>query len=240
MLLLAACSSSSGGSSTLPPSSSASVRVRFAEGAPELEAIINGVPTGIGTAYLQVDGETLNSSFNYGTMTQFLILAPGKHSLEALDDLGYRVGPIRTTALSAGKQYTVVLVGSYPTYRVLTFEEPADSSGAQLSLYEASPTVPSADFGSFRASSHSGFKKLGSATLGSIVTLSLGTHVSDFGGYVDRGVKPLSGGTVTPAQINAFDADNALPFHSAARLSLFLFDTKQGSSSGPVFGSLDR
>lgn len=233
------CGSSSS-SSAIPPSSS-NARVRFAEGAPELEALIDGVPQNIGNAYLQVDGQTVSSQFNYGTMTNFLFLSPGAHSLVALDELGYRVGPLKSASLSAGKEYTLILVGTYPNYRVLTFEEPASSKGqVQLSLYEASLSVPNADFGSFTASSHSGFKRLGSAKLGSVATLSLGASVSNFGGYVGKGDKPFTGGDLKLAQVDGFDKHNVLPFHNASRFSLFLFDVKEGSSQGPVFGSLDR
>ena len=115
----------------------------FRRGSSELEALINGYPQSIGNAYLQVDGQTVSSEFNYGTLTNFLSLSPGAHSLEALDILGYRVGPIKSASLSAGKDYTLILVGTYPNYRVLAFEEPASSKGkVQLSLYEASPAVP--------------------------------------------------------------------------------------------------
>jgi hypothetical protein len=166
-------------------------------------------------------------------------LTAGTLSLVARDGSGYTVGPFESTALAAGKQYTLILVGTYPKYRVLAFEEPA-SSKAQLSLYEASPSVPSANFGSFDASSHSGYKALGSAKLGNVVTVSLGTSVSNFGGYAGRGDKPFTGGALTLASVNTFDKHDELPFHNASRFSLFLFDAKSGSASGPVFGSLDR
>jgi hypothetical protein len=68
--------------------------------------------------------------------------------------------------------------------------------------------------------------------------VALGKSVSNFGGYVGPAGAPL--GALTPAQIDSFDSRNVLPFHQAARLSLFLFDPKAGSRSGPVFGSLDR
>jgi hypothetical protein len=237
VLAMTGCGSSSS-SSALPPASAGSVRVRFAEGAPELEAIINGVPQDIGAAYLQVDGATVSSQFNYGMMTPFVTMSAGTHSLRALNILGYQVGPIKTSALATGKRYTLILIGSYPTYRVLSFEEPANASTAQLSLYEASPAQPKADFGSFTASSSSNFKQLGSAMLGNVVTVSLGKSVSNIGGYAGKGSKTF--GTVTPAQVNAYDKHDALPFHNATRLSLFLFDVKLGSALGPVIGSLDR
>jgi hypothetical protein len=249
---IAGCGGSSSSSSTMPPGSSGTVRARFVDGAPELEALINGVPQNIGAAYLQVDGQTVDSQFTYGSMTQFLILSPGAHSLEALDISGYRVGPVKSAALASGNNYTLVLVGSYPKYSVLVFQEPSSSkAGAQLSLYEASPQVPRADFGSFTASSKSNFKQLGSAQLGSVVTVSLAASVSNFGGYAGTGTKPFTCGSppelcgaVEPVQVDAFDQHNVLPFHNASRLSLFLFD-KTGTSSGsegggPVFGSLDR
>jgi hypothetical protein len=249
ILAMTGCGGSS--SSSMPSGSSSAVQVRFAQGAPELEALINGVPQDIGAAYLQVDGQTVTNTFTYGSLTQFLPFPPGDESLVALDDVGYRVGPFKSPALAGGKRYTLILVGSYPNYRVLAFEEPASLNGnAQLSLYEASPSVPKADFGSFIASSRSGLKHLGSATLGSVATVSLGASVSNVGGYVGHGTKPFTCGQVvpcgevTPASVNSFDKKNALPFHNATRLSLFLFDAKCRSSSGydcgPVFGSLDR
>jgi hypothetical protein len=238
LLIMCGCGGSSS-SSTLP-SSPGTARVRFAEGAPDLEALIGGVPTSIGLAYLQVDGQTVASSFNYGAMTQFSFLSPGTHSMTALDDLGYRVGPFKTAALSAGKNYSLVLVGTYPKYRVITFEEPPNSNEAQISLYEASPAVPQADFGRFDASSSSGYTKLGSATLGNVVTVSIGKTASNVGGYAGKGTMPFPNGAVTPVQIDGFDTQNVLPFQNAARLSLFLFDQKSGSAVGPVVGSLDR
>lgn len=248
-ILMAICGCGGGGSSNgMPPASAGTARVRFAEGAPALVATINGVPQCIGVAYLQVDGQTVSSSFNYETLTSFRLLSPGAHTVTVLDDLGYRVGPIKTAALSAGKTYTLVLAGKgatactvvhLPAYSVLTFEEPSDSGDAQVSLYEASPQVPKADFGSFDASSNSKYTKLGSATLGNVTTVALGKSVTNFGGYVGNGVQPFSGGTVTPVQVDGFDTQNALPFHRASRLSLFLFD-RSGSALAPVIGSLDR
>ncbi|HEY6485006.1 MAG TPA: DUF4397 domain-containing protein [Candidatus Cybelea sp.] len=249
---LAACGGNPSSSSTgMPPATSSSVRVRFAQGAPQLEAIINGVPQSIGSAYLRVNGQTVSSQFSYGTITQFLNMAPGTKSMSALSIVGYRVGPFKSSPLAGGKDYTLVLVGSYPHYRVLTFEEPAGSKGgAQLSLYEASPAVPKADFGSFNASSQKNFKRLGSAMLGNVATVSLGGHVTNFGGYAGNGTTPfvcgnhVKCGDVTPASVNAFNKRNELPFHNASRLSLFLFDVdanpSASTSTGPVFGSLDR
>ena len=243
VLVLAACGGgSSSSSSGMPPTASSVVRVRFAEAAPALETLINGVPQPIGSAYLRVNGQTVSSQFNYGSITSFLNMTPGTKSMSALNTLGYRVGPFTSSPLTGGKDYTLVLVGSYPHYRVLTFEEPAGSkTGTQLSLYEASPAVPNADFGSFTASSQTNFKRLGSATLGSVATVSLGGNVTNFGGYAGKGTKAFSGGVVTPANIDSFDKHNALPFHNASRLSLFLFDSNpNGSTTGPLFGSLDR
>jgi len=232
------------------PSQSSSVSARFAEGAPSLETLINGVPGTIGTdTYMQIDGRTVASLFNYGTFTSFVSLAPGAHSLTVLDTVGYRVGPVAIPSLSGGARYTLILVGSYPSYKVLAFPEPPAGGNAQLSLYEASPTVPQSDFGSFRGvgsspSSGSDFKRLGSAKLGQVVTVSLGAKVSDIGGYV--GTPPCATGStpvncLKPAQINSFDTKNALPFRNSSRLSLFLFDTKGGSyPPGPLFGSLDQ
>jgi hypothetical protein len=240
-ILVWMCGCSGSSSSSMPPASAGTARVRFADGAPVLETIINGVPTSIGLAYLQVDGQTVASSFNYATATQFTFLSPGTHSLTALDDLGYKVGPLKTAPLAAGKNYSLVVVGSYPKYYVITFEEPPDSNEAQLSLYEASPKAPKADFGSFNATSSSNFTELGSATLGNVVTVTLGKSVTNFGGYAGEGAVPFSGGTVTPVSVDGFDTENALPFQRASRLSLFLFDQKAGSCPcGPVVGSLDR
>lgn len=227
----------------MPSTQAASVRVRFADGAPFLETLIAGTPENIcsgasAPCYLQVDGSTVASSFSYGTITSFLNLTAGTHSLVARDDLGYAVGPMKTAALAAGKRYTLIVVGTYPNYSVLTFEEPASSGDAQLSLYEASPAMPQAEFGSFSASGHSGFKQLGSAKLGSVATVDLGKSVSNFGGYVGKPSATI--GTATPQQLNAFDRHNVLPFHVAARLSLFLFDAKPSTAVGPVFGSLDK
>jgi hypothetical protein len=220
------------------PSVSSNVLVRFADGAPSLKTLINGYPTDIGAAYLQANGKTVASSFVYGTLTTFVMLPAGTLSLKALDTTGYFVGPLKSTALTAGNSYTLAVVGAYPNYSVLAFAEPKTSSGARMSFYEASPTVPSADFGSFSASTHTNFKKLGSAQLGNVATVPLGNAVSNFGGYAGNASAPL--GALTPRQINPFDKRNVLPYHRAARLSLFLFDPKAGSTSGPVFGSLDR
>ena len=174
-------------------------------------------------------------------MSSFVPEAPGVQSLVARDTLGYKVGPLKSASLSPGGRYTLVVVGTYPNYNVLTFTEPKNASGAQLSLYEASPAMPSADFGSFGASSGANFKKLGSARLGTVVDrlawrqrnelrrLRRHRHDADYGG-----------GTLAPVQVNAFDTANALPFNAAARLSLFLLDVKPGTAVGPVFGSLDR
>jgi hypothetical protein len=220
----------------------APARVRIADGAPVLETLINGVPQDIGAAYLQVDGATVVSSFAYGTITSFFDVAAGAHSLVARDTLGYAVGPLKTSSLSPGGRYTLVVVGSYPNYQVLTFNEPKSTGKAQLSLYEASPAVPQAAFGRFRASSRSGFQQLGSAHFGSLATVSMGKSVTNLGGYVGSPphCNPPSQppNCITPVQLDSFDSRNALPFHNIGRLSLFLFDVKTGSA-GPVFGSLD-
>lgn len=234
---LSACGGSNAAPAGALSAQQAGARVRFADGAPALETLINGVPQDIGTAYLQMDGATVASQFSYGTLTPFLGVGAGAHSLVARDQLGYAVGPLKTPSLTAGSRYTLIVVGAYPNYSVLAFEEPQSTSGAQLSLYEASPSVATADFGSFTPSSHSNFKKLGSAHLGNVVTVGVGAHVADFGGFAGPPSAPI--GTLTPAQINPFDSHNALPFHRIGRLSLFLFDRKNGSIA-PVFGSLDR
>jgi hypothetical protein len=246
LLTMTACGGSTAGSSSTPPVTNGMAAVRFIDGTPQLEALINGVAQNICASaslpcYLQVGGQTVSTLFSYGSMTQFLNVSAGTLSIVAHNAQGYQVGPLKSAPLSGGKRYTLIVVGSYPNYQVLTFDEPASSKGnAQLSLYEASPAAPAADFGSFSASSHSGFKQLGSAKLGEVVTVSLGAKVSNFGGYAGHGKKPFVRGDVTLAAVNAFDRDSALPFHNATRFSLMLFDAKSGSSSGPVFGSLDR
>lgn len=228
----------------MPSVSNATIQVRFAEGAPQLDALIGSTPQSICSSqtapcYLQVNGKTVVSSFIYGQITNFITLPAGALSLVALDDLGYRVGPVSTPALSAGKAYTIALVGVYPHYRALIFDEPASASAARISLYEASPSVPSADFGTFLADKNAGYKRLGSAKLGEIATVALGTKATNIGGYVGKGTTPFGGGTLTIKQVNSFDKRNVLPFHNASRFSLFFFDLKSGSA-GPVFGALDR
>jgi hypothetical protein len=217
-------------------------QVRFVDGAPSLETLINGYPTQIcspsAPCYLQVGGSAVTYDFAYGSASAFVPEPAGVQSLVARDTLGYRVGPLKSASLSPGGRYTLVVVGTYPNYNVLTFAEPKNASGAQLSLYEASPAMPSADFGSFDATTGSGFKKLGSAQLGTVATVSLGGSVTNLGAYVGTGTTPITHGTLTPVQVNAFDTTNALPFNAATRFSLFFFDV--GQASGPVFGSLDK
>jgi hypothetical protein len=235
-LALTACSSS-GSSSAMPAAANASVR--FAEGSPLLETLVNGVVQPLGSsAFLQVGSRTVASLFTYGTLTPFAAVTAGVQSLYVRNDLGYAVGPLKTASLAAGKRYTLIVVGTYPNYSALTFEEPASNGDAQLSLYEASPTVPQSDFGSFRASSKSDFKQLGSAKLGEVVTVTVGKSVTDFGGYTGAASKPT--GSITLSQINGFDKHNTLPFHAISRLSLFLFDYSGGDPPGPLFGSLDE
>ncbi|MEO6836488.1 MAG: hypothetical protein ABI231_11380, partial [Candidatus Tumulicola sp.] len=237
LLALGGCGGSSSATSALP-ARAGTVQVRFIEGAPSLEALVGGVPTDIGAAYLSVNRTTVASSFPYGTTTQFFPFSAGTLSLEALDSLGYSVGPLNSPVLAAGKRYTLALVGAYGAYRVLAFEEP-QTRGAALAVYAASPALPSADFGSFRASNRSNFKKLASVRFGNVATVALGASVSNFGAYVGTGVTPVPNGAITVQSVDSFDSRNALPFHDGARLSLFLFDPRAGSSNGPVFGSLD-
>lgn len=243
-LAISGCGGSSSSSSSLPGQAQ-TARVRFADGAPSLETLIGGVPQPLcpnasTPCYLQVNKQTVTQGFYYGSMTSFLSVAAGSLSLVARVEAGYAVGPLTTSALSAGKSYTLVVVGSYPKYQVLAFEEPPSTGSARLSLYNASPSRAQANFGTFRASSHSNFTQRGSARLGEVSTVSLGKSVSDVGGYAGNAGSPI--GTVTPAQIDSFDRHNALPYHNIARLSLFLFDIKcpSGSCPGPLFGSLDR
>ncbi|MGC1379445.1 MAG: DUF4397 domain-containing protein [Candidatus Baltobacteraceae bacterium] len=240
ILALAGCGGSgSPSSSSSIPATAGAAKVRFVDGAPFLETIINGEPGDIGTAYLQVDGQTVTSSFAYGSMTSFMSIAAGAHSLRALDTLGYSVGPLKTATLMGGNRYTLIVVGTYPSYQVLAFEEPKNGAGAQMSLYEASPAQPAIDFGTFSASSASNFVKRGSARFGNVATVSLAKSLSNVGAYAGVGTQAIPHGALTLAQINGFDTRNALPFQNASRVSLFLFDAKS-SSAGPVFGSLDQ
>jgi hypothetical protein len=239
-LALGGCARSDSSSPAANPPGTGAVQVRFLEGAPSLDVLVNGIPTDLGAAYLTVGGTTIASSFPYGTLTPFSSFPAGTLSLKALDSSGYALGPVKTAALAAGKSYTAVLVGTYPDYRVVTFEEPNGGNGASLAVYEASPAFPSADFGSFRASTRSNFKKLGNARFGSLATASLGNRVSNFGAYVGTGVTPIPNGALTLQSVDSFDSASALPFHNALRFSLFVLDPLPGAPSGPVFGSLDQ
>ena len=80
------------------PPISANVTVRFADGAPSLETLINGVPADIGAAYLQVNGKTVASSFDYGTLTPFVTLPAG----HALAQGARHAGLLRRAAQDAG------------------------------------------------------------------------------------------------------------------------------------------
>ena len=112
---------------------------------------------------------------------------------------------------------------------MLTFEEPAASANAAVSLYGASPSMPQASFGTFKASTGASFKQLGSARFGTLATVSLGKSAPDVGGYAGKSSSPL--GKLTPSQINSFDLDNVLPFQRQSRLSLFLFDPKSAHAT---------
>ena len=227
------------------PSQAASARVRVAEGAPSLDALINGIPQSIGAAYLQVNGMTEVSELSYGTVSNFFDVPAGTSSLVARGLGGYSVGPVKTASLRAGARYTLVFVGSYPKYQVLTFTEPSGGSGAQMSLYEAAPSTPNAAYGRFRASSRADFMQLGTAKFGELSTVNLGKAVSDLGGYVGKAYcakrgQPLPANCLTPSLLYSFDSKNVLPYESFGRLSLFLFDASSSSNTGPVFGSLDK
>ena len=239
VLVLGGCGGSASSSPPAEPLGTGAVQVRFLEGAPSLDVLVNGIPTDLGAAYLTVGGATIATSFPYGTLTPFSSFPAGTLSLEARDTSGYVVGPVKMGTLAAGKRYTAVLLGTYPAYRVATFEEPSNGNGASLAVYEASPAFPSADFGSFRASTRSRFKKLGNARFGNVATASLGNRRSNFGASVGTGVTPIPGGALTVQNVDPFDSGNALPFHNAVRLSLFVLDPLPSSSNGPVFGSLD-
>jgi hypothetical protein len=240
-LLLSACNDSGSSPGFVP--NAAKVQVRFAEGAPSLEAIVNGAPTPVCGAivqscYFEVNGATVSNQWFYSYLTPYTSFRAGTLSLTAADSVGYTIGPIKTDSLAAGKSYTVILVGTYPHYRALAFEDPSSSSGAQLALYEASPATPQAAFGSFKVSTRSNFKQLGTTSLGHVAAVPVGNNVTDFGGYAG----PISSriGTVTPAQVDDSDTKNALPFHAANRLSLFLFDATGSGKVSQLFGSLDQ
>ncbi len=240
IVLLAGCGGSNGSTPSIA-AGSGTVQVRFIQGSPSLEAIIGGQPTDLGpSTYLSVNGTTVASSFLYAYLTPFSNYHAGSLSLEALDSSGYKVGPVKTTALTAGKSYTVALVGAYPNYKALTFEEPAPQSHVTVSAYGASPSVAGADFGSFMTSGKRQYRKLGSVALGEIATANVGTHVTNFGGYVGHGTTPVEHGAITVQSVNSFDTAGALPFHNATRLSLFFLDPKGGQPLGPVLGSLDQ
>jgi len=241
-IALTGCNGASSSSSVLP-STHTSVRIRFVDGAPLLETPIGSTPQSIcagasAPCYLQVNGQSVTQSFYYGSISPFVGVPSGTLALVARDEAGYAVGPLKTPPLAGGSTYTIAVIGSYPKYQVVAFAEPGPSSDARLSLYEASPSVPQAAFGSFRASSESDFKQRGAAKLGNVETVSLGKNVTDLGGYVGTAANRL--GQITVRQIDSFDKHSALPFHVVSRLSLFLFDSKASSSHGPVFGALDQ
>ena len=236
---LNACGGSNN-STPLVSSAPGTVRLRFLEAAPVLEALVNGVPTGLGSSeYLSVDGVTTSSTFPYAYLTTYSSFHAGTQSIEVLDELGYKVGPIRTDGLTAGKQYTIAVVGSYPHYKAIAFEDPAATTSAQITLYEVSPSFANVDFGRFRASTHSSFQKLGSAAYGTVVSASLATKVSNLGGYVGKDVRPFANGALTLAQVNSFDQRNVLPFNASGRLALFVFDPPSPFDPPTVLGSLD-
>jgi hypothetical protein len=235
---ISACGGSN--NSTPPiPSAPGTVRLRFLEAAPSLQALVNGVPTDLGAAYLSVNGATTSSQFPYSYLTTYSTFHAGSQSIEVFDSLGYKVGPIQTGALSAGKQYTIAVVGSYPIYKAIPFEDPATATTAQLTVYESSPSYANVDFGRFQASSHSSFQKLGSAAYGSVVSVPLGKSVSNFGGYIGKNVRPFGNAALTLAAVNSFDQRNVLPFNAAARLTLFVLDPSSPSDPPTVVGSLD-
>ena len=144
------------------------------------------------------------------------------------------------TALAAGKRYTLIVVGTYPNYSVLTFEEPA--SGRER------PTLALrsvADRAQRRVRQLPRFEPFGLQSTRERETRKrrdgfAGRERFELRRLRRSGSKPFTGGDLTLAGVNAFDKRNALPFHNASRFSLFLFDAKSGSASGPVFGSLDQ
>ena len=101
-------------------------------------------------------------SFTTARMTSFLSVTAGTHSLVARDIWGIAVGPLKIAALDRRQAIHADLGGNVSEIQRAGVRRTGKPKGnAQLSLYEASPSVPSADFGSFRASSHSGFKAAG-------------------------------------------------------------------------------
>jgi hypothetical protein len=238
----ASLSACNGSNNSTPPVSSApgTVRLRFLEAAPSLQALVNGQPTDLGAAYLSVNGATTSSEFPYSYLTAYSTFHAGTESIEALDSLGYKVGPIRTTSLAGGKQYTIAVAGAYPNYKAIALEDPAPITSAQLTIYEVSPSYANVDFGRFQASSHVNFQKLGSASYGSVVSVSPAKSVSNFGGYIGKSTKPFANGALTLAEVYSFDQRNVLPFNAAARLSLFLLDPQSPSDPPTVLGSLDQ
>lgn len=232
----------------VPPSkthedvASGPAQVRFVEGAPVLETSIGGVPEQLGTnTILQVDETTVASYFPYGWITSYSGYRSGVLSVRVLNSLGYAMGPFKSASLTAGKSYSIVLAGTFPKYKLLTFADDAPSAGtASLAIYEASPAVPSVDFGTFKVSQNSGYRQLGSARLGSLALRSLGKRVANTGAYVGTGTTPMTGGKITLESVNSFNVRNVLPFHNVSRLSLFVLDPLAGSLLGPVFGALDQ
>lgn len=235
------------GAFVLPPAKthadtvSGPARVRFVEGSPLLETNVGGAPVGLGTSFLQVNYTTVASYFPYGWITSYLSYPAGTLSLRVVDSLGYSIGPFKTASLTAGGSYSVALVGTYPKYKLLTFADGAPSTGgASLAVYEASPAVSRVDFGTFKVKGNTDYRKLGSARLGALALQSLGNRVSDTGAYVGTGTKPMNGGQVSLQSVDSFNRRNALPFHNASRLSLFVLDPLSGSLLGPVFGVFDQ
>jgi hypothetical protein len=230
----------------LPPAksqidaTSAPAQVRFVEGSPLLETQVAGAPVGLGTSFLQVNKTTIASYFPYGWITSYTGYPPGVLSVRVLDSLGYSIGPFKTASLAAGKSYSIALVGKYPKYKLLTFPDaPSSKGGASLVVYEASPTVPKVDFGTFKVSKNTGYRQLGSVRLGSLQMRSLGKHVANTGAYVGTGTTPMTGGAVSLQSVDSFNRHNVLPFHNVSRLSLFVLDPLSGSLIGPVFGAYD-
>jgi hypothetical protein len=244
---VALCSACGGSNGSTPPASSTpgTVQLRFLEAAPTLEAIVNGQPTDIGPAYLSVGGTTIASSFPYAALTAFSNFPAGAQSIELLDSIGYKVGPLETSALAGGKRYTIAVIGTYPNYKAIALQEPDPQSNVSLTAYGAAPSTPRIDFGSFHASGKPQYKQLGSVSFGTVVRKALGAHVTDFGGYIGHGQTPIRCGTVacgalTVHDVNSFDSSNVLPFNAANRFSLFFIDPKPGQPLGPVVGSLDQ
>ncbi|HTX60334.1 MAG TPA: hypothetical protein VMH02_11770 [Verrucomicrobiae bacterium] len=243
-LLLAFASGCNASSNGLAPvqTGATTAQARFVNGAPVLETGSGGTVVSLGAAYLQFDAATIASQFPYGSVTQYVsVLGTHPNSIELYDATGYSVGPIAVPPLSGGKSYSLVLVGSYPNYRILAFEDPLPTGGASIVVRNAASQYRDADFGTFDAASASGYVKRGSVAYGSEKSVSLGTSVTNLGAYAGTGTTPFPNqSSLTLASVDSFDGSSSLPFNASGRLSLFIIDQSSDGSAGPLLGVLDR